>query len=193
MDLEAAADELRTTPVREFARARMQEIYDTISNTVPQAHGDAPEHSRIHSSATRHLVHRFIGMFSSLSKKTFNGGLSNDTVPQEIADLHWKCQCIIQELRTKRDGSRAAAAEQDLINQNISDICVAKHVNIVFEQPETEAEELATWAAHHRQKSSDDFKRIRHLPNATRQNPPFSFSFFAFRLMFGGGACMDKA
>ncbi len=33
MDLEAA-DELQTTPVREFARARIQEIYDTIATTV---------------------------------------------------------------------------------------------------------------------------------------------------------------
>ena len=31
MDLEAA-DELQTTPLRDFARARMQEIYDKISD-----------------------------------------------------------------------------------------------------------------------------------------------------------------
>ena len=45
----------------------------------------------------------------------------------------------------------------------LRDICVAKHVNIVFEQLETEAEELATWAAHHRQESSEYFKRIRDI------------------------------
>ena len=156
MDLEAA-DELQTTPVREFARARMQEIYDTIGSTVHQTHGDAPEHSRIHSCATRHLVYRFIGMFSSLSKMILNDGISDD-----IADLNYKCQCILQELRTKRDGSPVAAAEHDLINQKISDLCVAKHINIVFEQLETEAKELATWAEHHRQESSDNFKRIRN-------------------------------
>ena len=44
MNLEAA-DELQGTLEREFARARMQEIYDTISNTIHQARGDAPEHS----------------------------------------------------------------------------------------------------------------------------------------------------
>jgi hypothetical protein len=162
MDLEAA-DALQTTLVRKFARARMQEIYDTISSTVHQADAHAPELSPIHSSATRHLVHRLIGMFSSLSKKTLNDGLSDDNVSQDIADLHCKCQCIIHELRTKRDGSPVAAAERDLINQKISDICVAKHVNIVFEQLETEAEELATWAAHHRQESSEYFKRIRDI------------------------------
>ena len=99
-------------------------------------------------------------MFSSLSKKRLNDSLSDNNVPRDIADLHCKCQCIIQELRTKRDGSPVAAAEHDLINQKISDICVAKQVNIVFEQLETEATELATWAAHHRQESADYFKRI---------------------------------
>ena len=157
MDLEAA-DELQTTPVREFARARMQEIYDAISSTVHQTHGDAPEHSRIHSCATRHLVYRFIGMFSSVSKMILNDGKD-----QDIADLHYKCQCILQELRTKRDCSPVAAAEHDLINQKISDICVAKHINIVFEQLEREAKELATWAEHHRHLSSDNFKRIRDI------------------------------
>ena len=102
-------------------------------------------------------------MFSILSKKTLSDGISDDNVSQDIADLHYKCQCILQELRTKRDGSPVAAAERDLINQKISDICVAKHVNIVFEQLETEAEELATWAAHHRQESSEYFKRIRDI------------------------------
>ena len=85
MDLEAA-DELQTTPVREFARARMQEIYDKINSVNHQTHGDVPEHSRIHSSATRHLVHRFIGMFSTLSKMTLN-----DENEQDIADLQYKC------------------------------------------------------------------------------------------------------
>ena len=99
MDLEAA-NELETTLVREFARARMQEIYDTIGSAVHPMHGDAPEHSRIHFCATRHLVHRFIGMFSSLSKMVLNDGVSDG-----IADLDYKCQCILQELRTKRDGS----------------------------------------------------------------------------------------
>ena len=160
MDFEAA-DELQTTPLRDFARARMQEIYDTIGSTVHQTHGDAPEHSRIHSCATHHLVHRCIGMFSSLSKKTLNDGLSDANVFQDIADLHCKCQCVIQELRTKRDRSRVAAAEHDLINEKISDLCVAKHINIVFEQLATEAQELATWAEHHRQESSDYFKRMR--------------------------------
>ena len=176
-----AADALQTTPVREFARARMQDIYDTISNTVHQIDAHAPELSRIHSAATRHLVHRFIGMFSTLSKKTLTDGPSDDNVSQDIADLHSKCQCIIQELRTKRDGSLVAATERDLVNQKISDICVAKHVDIVFEQLETEAKELATWAAHHRQESSDHFKRIRDISieeiDATRlathlQQPP---------------------
>ena len=103
-------------------------------------------------------------MFSSLSKKTINdGGISDENVSQDIADLHYKCQCILQELRTKRDGSPVAAAKHALINQKISDICVAKHINIVFEQFETEAKELATWAEHHRQESSDYFKRIRDI------------------------------
>ena len=62
---------------------------------------------------------------------------------------------------TKRDGSTVAAAEHDLIIEKISDLCVAKHINIVFEQLATEAQELATWATHHRQESSDYFKRIR--------------------------------
>ena len=53
MDLEAT-DELQTTPVREFARARMQEIFDTLGNPVHQTHGKAPEHSPIHSCATHH-------------------------------------------------------------------------------------------------------------------------------------------
>ena len=153
-----AADELQGTLEREFARARMQEIYDTISNTIHQAHGDAPEHSRIHSCATRHLVYRFIGVFSSLSKMTLNDGVSDD-----IADLHYKYQCILQELRTKRDGSPVTALEHDLINQKISDLCVAKHINIVFEQLETEAKELATWAEHHRQETSDNYKRMRRI------------------------------
>ena len=155
MDLKAA-DELQTTPVREFARARMQELYHKINNKNHQMHGDAPEHSRIHFSATRHLVHWFIGMFSTLSKITLN-----DENEQDMADLHHKCKCVIQELRTKRDGSTVAAAEHDLINQKISDMCVAKQINIVFEQLETEAKELAAWAEHYRQESSDDFKRIR--------------------------------
>ena len=159
MDLEAA-DELQTTPVREFARARMQEIYDTIASDVDETHGDAPEHSRMHSCATRHLVYRFIGMFSSLSKTRI---VDDNVFNQDVADLHYKSQCILQELRTKRDGSPVAAAEHDLINQKISDICVAKHINIVFEQLETEAQELATWAEHHRQGSSDNFKRIRNI------------------------------
>ena len=139
----------------------MQEIYDTISSRVHQADAHAPELFPIHSSATRHLVHRLIGMFSSLSKKTLNDGLSDDNVSQDIADLHCKCQCIIQELRTKRDGSTVAAAEHDLINEKISKLCVAKHINIVFEQLATEAQELATWAEHHRQEFSNYFKRIR--------------------------------
>ena len=69
-DFASAAKDLRTTPVREFAQARMDEIYDTISSTTPQEHGDAPEYAQIHSGATRHLVHRFIGIFSSLAKMT---------------------------------------------------------------------------------------------------------------------------
>ena len=36
--------------------------------------------------------------------------------------------------------------------------CAKRHV---FEQLATEAQELATWAEHHRQESSDYFKRIR--------------------------------
>ena len=40
-------------------------------------------------------------------------------------------------------------------------MCVAKQINIVFEQHATEAQELATWAEHHREESSDYFKRIR--------------------------------
>ena len=43
----------------------------------------------------------------------------------------------------------------------ISDLCVAKQVNIVFEQLATEAQELATWATHHCQESLDCFERIR--------------------------------
>ena len=135
----------------------MQEIYHKIRDAeTNQTHGDAPEHSRIHSCATRHLVHRFIGMFSTLSKM-----ILNDENEEDCADLHYKCKCIIQELRTKRDGSTVAAAEHDLIIEKISDLCVAKHINIVFEQLATEAQELATWATHHRQESSDYFKRIR--------------------------------
>ena len=156
MDFEAA-DELQTTPLQDFAQARMQEIYHKIRDAeTNQTHGDAPEHSRIHSCATRHLVHRFIGMFSTLSKT-----ILNDENEEDCADLHYKCKCIIQELRTKRDGSTVAAAEHDLINEKISDLCVAKHINIVFEQLATEARELATWATHHCQESSDYFKRIR--------------------------------
>ena len=156
MDFEAA-DELQTTPLRDFARARMQEIYHKIRDAeTNQTHGDAPEHSRIHSCATRHLVHRFIGMFSTLSKM-----ILNDENEEDCADLHYKCKCIIQELRTKRDASTVAAAEHDLIIEKILDLCVAKRNNIVFEQLATEAQELATWATHHRQESSDYFVRIR--------------------------------
>ena len=151
-----AADELQTTPLRDFARARMQEIYHKISAKTNQTHGDDPELSRIHSCATRHLVYRFLGMFSALSKM-----ILNDENEEDWADLNYKCKCIIQELRTKRDGFTVAAAEHDLINEKISDLCVAKHINIVFEQLATEAQELATWATHHRQESSDYFKRIR--------------------------------
>ena len=115
MDFEAAIDELRTTPVREFARARMQEIYDIIGNTVPQAHGDAPEHSQIHFSATRHSVHMFIAMFSTLAKMTLNDGISDDNVSNEdLADLYYKCRCIHRELRTKQHGSPVAAAERNM-------------------------------------------------------------------------------
>ena len=167
IDLEAA-DELQTMLLRDFARARMQEIYDKISDAETnqtlseiydqsEMHGDAPEHFRA-IRATRHLVHRFIGMFSTLSKM-----ILNDENEEDCADLHYKCKCIIQELRTKRDRSPLAAAEHDLINQKISDLCVAKHINIVFEQLATEAQELATWAEHHRQESSDYFKRIRDI------------------------------
>ena len=157
MDLKAA-DELQTTPVREFARARMQELYHKINNKNHQMHGDAPEHSRIHFSATRHLVHWFIGMFSMLSKM-----ILNDENEQDMADLHHKCKCIIQELRTKRHGSAVAAAEHDLINEKIYDLCNAKHINMVFEQLATEAQEFATWAEHQRQESLDYFKRIRDI------------------------------
>ena len=163
MDLEAA-DELQTTPVREFARARMQEIYDTIATTVHQTQGDAPEHRRIHSCATRHLVYRFIGMFSRLSKTAFNDFDDvDDNVFKDVADLHSKSQCILQELRTKRDGSPVGAPEDDLVKQKITDICVAKQINIVFEKLEAEAQELAAWAEHHRQESSDYFKHIRDI------------------------------
>ena len=93
-----------------------------------------------------------------LSERILNDGVSDD-----IVDLHYKCQCILQGLRTKRDGSPVAAAEHGLINQKISDLCVAKHINIVFEQLETEAKELATWAEHHRQESSVNFKRMRSI------------------------------
>ena len=156
MDFEAA-DELQTTPLRDFARARMQEIYHKIRDAeTNQTHGDAPEHSRIHSCATRHLVHRFIGMFSTLSRM-----ILNDENEEDCADLHYKCKCTIQELRTKRDASTVAAAEHDLIIEKILDLCVAKRNNIVFEQLATEAQELATWATHHCQESSDYFVRIR--------------------------------
>ena len=165
MDFEAA-DELQTTPLRDFARARTQEIYDKISDAETnqtlseiydqsEMHGDAPEHFRA-IRATRHLVHRFIGMFSTLSKM-----ILNDENEEDCADLHYKCKCIIQELRTKRDASTVAAAEHDLIIEKILDLCVAKRNNIVFEQLATEAQELATWATHHRQESSDYFVRIR--------------------------------
>ena len=157
MDLKAA-DELQTTPVREFARARMQELYHKINNKNHQMHGDAPEHSRIHFSATRHLVHWFIGMFSMLSKM-----ILNDENEQDMADLHHKCKCVIQELRTKRDASAVVAAEHDLINEKIYDLCNAKDINMVFEQLATEAQEFATWAEHQRQESSDYFKRIRDI------------------------------
>ena len=43
----------------------------------------------------------------------------------------------------------------------MSDVCVAKLINIVFEQIEEEAKDLATWATHYRRESSDYFKRIR--------------------------------
>ena len=162
MAFASAADELRTTPVREFAQARIQEIYNTISSTIPQTHADAPEHSQIHSSATRHLVHRFIGIFSSLAKMTLNKGISHDISSDEnLAELYCKCRCVRDELRTKRDGRPVAAAERDLINKKMADVLVAKNINIVFEQIEEEAKDLATWAEHHRQKSSDNFKRIR--------------------------------
>ena len=159
MDLEAA-DELQTTPVREFARARMQEIYDTIASDFHETHGDAPEHSRIHSCATRHLVYGFTGMCSSLSKTRI---VDDNVFNQDVAELHYESQCILQELRTKRDGSPVAAAEHDLINEKIYDLCNAKHINMVFEQLATEAQEFATWAEHQRQESSDYFKRIRDI------------------------------
>ena len=60
-------------------------------------------------------------------------------------------------------GYSSTAAEHDLINEKISDLCVAKHIDIVFEQLAAEAQELATWAEHHRQESSDNFKRIRDI------------------------------
>ena len=84
----------------------------------------------------------------------------NDENEEDMADSHYKCQCIIQERRTKRDGSTVAAAEHDLINEKISDLCVAKHINTVFEQLATEAQELATWAEHHRQESCAYYTRI---------------------------------
>ena len=99
-------------------------------------------------------------MSSSLSKSRI---VDYSVFYQDVADLHYKSQCILQELRTKRDGSTVAAAGHDLINDKISDLCVAKHINIVFEKLETEAKELATWAEHHRQESSDNFKRIRNI------------------------------
>ena len=95
-------------------------------------------------------------MFSTLSKM-----MLHDENEEDCADLHYKCKCTIQELRTKRDASTVAAAEHDLIIEKISDLCVAKHINIVFEQLATEAQELATWATHHCQESSDYFVRIR--------------------------------
>ena len=95
-------------------------------------------------------------MFSTLSKM-----ILNDENDEDCADLHYKCKCIIQELRTKRDASAVAAAEHDLITEKILDLCVAKRNNIVFEQLATEAQELATWATHHRQESSDYLVRIR--------------------------------
>ena len=144
MDLEAA-NELQTTPLREIARARMQEIYHKISEKINRTRGDAPELPRIHSCATRHLVYRFLGMFSKLSWKI----MLNDENEVDCADLQYKCKRIIQELRTKRDGPTVTAADHDLMNEMLSDLCVAKHVNIVFEQLATEAQELATWATHH--------------------------------------------
>ena len=156
IDLEAA-DELQTTPLRDFARARMQEIYHKISEKINRTRGDAPELPRIHSEGTRHLVYRFLGMFSKLSWKI----MLNDENEVDCADLQYKCKRIIQELRTKRDGPTVTAADHDLMNEMLSDLCVAKHVNIVFEQLATEAQELATWATHHCQESSDCFERIR--------------------------------
>ena len=87
----------------------------------------------------------------------------NDENEQDIADLLYKSTCIIQELRTKRDGSTVAAAEHDLINKKVSSLCFAQHINMVFEQLAAEAQELTTWAEHHRQESSDCFKRIRDI------------------------------
>ena len=152
----------RLITVREFARARMQEIYDTFSDTVSQAQGTAPAHSRIHSGATKHLVHRFIGMFSTLSKLALKQGMSDDNVSDEhLADLQHKCRSIVCDLRTKRNGSPGAATEHALITQKICDICAAKHINIVFEQLEKETKELAAWAELKRQESSDHFKKVR--------------------------------
>ena len=87
----------------------------------------------------------------------------NDGISDDIADLHYKCQCILQELRTKRGDALVGAAEHDRINQKISDMCVAKQINIVFEQLATEVQELAIWVEHHREESSDYFKRIREI------------------------------
>ena len=128
MDFEAA-DELQTTPLRDFARARMQEIYDKISDAETnqtlseiydqsEMHGDAPEHFRA-IRATRHLVHRFIGMFSTLSKM-----ILNDENEEDCADLHYKCKCIIQELRTKRDGSTVAAEDLRSLRREAHQHCL---------------------------------------------------------------------
>ena len=97
-------------------------------------------------------------MFSTLSSMKLN-----DEHEQDIADLLDKCKCIIQELRMKRDGSTVAAAEHDLINENISKPCVAKQINIVFEQLAEEAQKLAACAEHHRRESSKTFIRIRDI------------------------------
>ena len=110
------------------------------------------------------MVYRFVGRFSKLSKTALSDFEDVDgNVFKVVADLHYKSQCILQELRTKRDGSPVAAAEHDLINQKICDICVAKQINIVFEKLATEAQELATWAEHNRQESSGYFKHIRDI------------------------------
>ena len=72
----------------------MQEIYDKISDAETnqtlseiydqsEMRGDAPEHLRA-IRATRHLVHRFIGMFSTLSKM-----ILNDENEEDCADLHY--------------------------------------------------------------------------------------------------------